>query len=138
VNPSVRVVAALICRDREILVQQRKPGGPRGLLWEFPGGKVEPGESDADALVRECKEELDVVVAVAGSVVTSRHAYPDLTVELALYECTILEGEPRKLSAHELRWVAVDKLGGLQFLPADVPLLAAVINRFQGYGPDPA
>jgi len=131
VTAAVRVVAALIARNRQILVQQREPGGPRGLLWEFPGGKIEPGESDSDALRRECQEELDVTVSVGRPIAASRHEYPDLTVDLALYECEIVAGAPRRLSAHDLQWVPLDRLPSLPFLPADTPLLAAVIRWFE-------
>jgi 8-oxo-dGTP diphosphatase len=127
----VRVVAALLVRKDAVLVQQREPGGPRGLLWEFPGGKVEPGETDADALVRECREELAIEIEVGPVFAETRHAYPDLEVTLVLHECRLISGDPKKLSAHDLRWVAVSELSKLPFLPADVPLVSEIVRRLR-------
>ena len=129
---AIRVVAGLIRRGNQILVQQRNPGGPRGLLWEFPGGKVDPGENDAEALARECREELGVSVRVDDLAAETVHAYEDLTVNLALYECTLVEGEPRNLSANAIRWVRVLDLTSLPFLPADVPLVTRLVALEKG------
>ncbi|MBI5546336.1 MAG: (deoxy)nucleoside triphosphate pyrophosphohydrolase [Deltaproteobacteria bacterium] len=124
----VRVVAALLRRDGsgEVLVQQRGPQGARALLWEFPGGKVEPGESDVSALARECREEMDVAVEVIRQVDEVRHVYSDLEVELVLLAGRIVEGEPRALHAQQLQWVAVDRLGDLAFCEADKPFIEAL------------
>jgi len=122
----VRVVAALLRRGDEVLVQQRGPGGARGLLWEFPGGKVEPGESEPAALARECKEEMDVSVEVGARLAEVHHAYPDLEVELVLFAARLVEGEPRALHAHELRWVRVTGLAALPFCEADGPFIQAL------------
>ncbi|HEY3448309.1 MAG TPA: (deoxy)nucleoside triphosphate pyrophosphohydrolase, partial [Myxococcales bacterium] len=113
---SVRVVAALIRRGGdEVLVQQRGPGGARGHLWEFPGGKVEAGESEAAALARECKEEMDVEVEVGAKLAEVHHEYADLIVDLVLYASKLVEGVPKALHAHELRWVRVPELAQLPF-----------------------
>jgi 8-oxo-dGTP diphosphatase len=122
----IRVVAALIAEEgspRRFLVQQRPPDKARGLLWEFPGGKVEPGESDEAALVREAREELDVAIAVGGLTHETTHAYPDLVVTLALYAARILEGTPRPLACHALRFATPDEMADLPFCEADLPLL---------------
>lgn len=123
----VRVVAALVRRGEAVLVQQRRPGEARALLWEFPGGKVEPGESDEAALVRECLEELGVPVEVERPVAAVTHGYADLEVELALYACRLRPGdEPRALHAHEVRFVEVGRLGELAFCEADGPFVASL------------
>ncbi len=122
----VRVVAALIRRGDAVLVQQRRPGGARALLWEFPGGKVEPGETDQQALARECREELAVEIAVDEHVHTTTHTYPDLIVELALYRARLLKGEPQALHAHQLRFAKLTDLPKLPFCEADVPFVEAL------------
>jgi len=120
----IRVVAALMSRGETVLVQQRPPGKSRGLLWEFPGGKVEQGETDEVALARECREELDVEAAVGPKLWETAHTYQDLRVELALYRCAIdAEAAPRPLEAAQLAWVERTKLAALPFCEADVPLL---------------
>lgn len=127
---TVRVVAALIPEPGDsgrFLVQQRLPGGSRALLWEFPGGKVEPGESDAEALARECREELDVELSVGRKLWEGRHTYPDLTVELVLYLAELRSGEPEPLGAHALRFHTPAEMRALPFCEADVPLLEDLI-----------
>ena len=122
----VRVVAALIADcgvPTRYLVQQRLPGKARGLLWEFPGGKVEDGESDAEALVRECREELAVELRVGGVCHETRHAYADLVVTLALYGARVASGEPQPLECHALRFATPEEMAGLPFCEADLPLL---------------
>src|SRR5438874_13380462 len=102
---SIRVVAALIAHPSDasrFLVQQRLPHKSRANLWEFPGGKVEPGESDEAALQRECKEELDVELQVGAHRWGTTHAYADLTVTLELYEAKIVRGDPKPLGAQAI------------------------------------
>jgi 8-oxo-dGTP diphosphatase len=120
------VVAALIPQPGDgsrFLVQQRLPGGSRALLWEFPGGKVEAGETDEAALARECREELEVVLEVGQQLWAGRHTYPDLTVELVLYLARLVAGEPKPLGAHALRFLTPAEMTALPFCEADVPLL---------------
>ncbi|XHF30357.1 (deoxy)nucleoside triphosphate pyrophosphohydrolase [Corallococcus exercitus] len=105
------------------MVQQRLPGGSRALLWEFPGGKVEAGETDEAALARECREELDVELSVGRRLWEGRHTYPDLTVELAVYAATLVSGEPKPLGAHQLAFHTPTEMQALPFCEADVPLL---------------
>ena len=122
------VVGGAIIRDGHVLAAQRaRPRAQRGR-WEFPGGKAEPGEAPADALVRECREELGVTVRplerVADDVplpeVAARRSRP---VVLRLLRAELLEGEPRPLEHLELRWVDAEGLGGLDWMPADIPFL---------------
>ena len=122
----VRVVAALIAADRDpqrFLVQQRLPDKSRANLWEFPGGKVEPGETDEAALAREAQEELDVTLQVAERLWDTVHTYADLTVELVLYRARIIKGEPRALGAQALKFASPAEMKALPFCEADVPLL---------------
>jgi len=125
----VRVVAALIERGGAVLVQQRSPDSARGLLWEFPGGKVESGESDAQALARECREELGVEVQVAERVTGNVHRYADLEVDLNLYRCRVVSGEPQNLHAHALRYVPTVELDALDLCEADRPFLNELVGR---------
>jgi 8-oxo-dGTP diphosphatase len=123
----VRVVAALIAdpKDkRRFLVQQRLPGVSRANLWEFPGGKVEAGESDAQALVRECREELDVELKVGRRIWGTTHEYEDLSVTLELIEAVITKGVPQALGAQALRFCTPAEMKQLPFCEADIPLIA--------------
>jgi 8-oxo-dGTP diphosphatase len=121
---------ALIDADRRILLTQRPPGRAMAGLWEFPGGKVEPGEGERAALARELREELGVRVQVGELYARLEHIYPDLQVELALYRATLHDREdPRPLTAEELRWVPRRALPGLPFCEADVPLLTQVAEE---------
>jgi 8-oxo-dGTP diphosphatase len=132
VRRRLRVVAALIVdpdHPDQYVIQQRLPDGPRPLLWEFPGGKVEAGESDEQALVRECEEELGVTLEVGTRVGSSVHEYPEVTIELVLYRAVIRAGVPRALHARELASVTVRQMGALPFCEADVPLLKALASR---------
>jgi 8-oxo-dGTP diphosphatase len=127
----VRVVAGLIpdaARSGRWLVQQRLPGKSRALKWEFPGGKVEPGESDAAALMRECREELGVELRVGRELLSVVHAYPDLEVELVLLSAEIAEGVPQPLGAADLKLVEPAQMRALPFCEADVSILEALAS----------
>lgn len=129
-NRVVRVVAALIeAEPGRYLVQQRLPGKSRPLLWEFPGGKVEPGESDAEALVREGREELGVELEVGALRFQTRHAYADLTVDLRLHDARVRSGTPRALGAQALRAITPGEMLELPFCEADLPLLRALVSE---------
>lgn len=117
------VVAALIWDGDRFMACQRPAHKARGLLWEFVGGKVEPGETGAEALVRECREELAVTVAVRDVFMDVVHEYPDLTVHLVLYNATIAAGEPQPLEHNAIRWITVDEIDTLSFCPADETIL---------------
>lgn len=127
------MVAALIeSAPGRFLVQQRLPGKSRALLWEFPGGKVEPGESDAEALVREAREELGVLLEVGEERFAVHHAYQDLTVDLHLYAARIQEGTPAPLGAHALCAVTPEEMLGMPFCEADLPLLRQLASEGRG------
>jgi 8-oxo-dGTP diphosphatase len=120
------VVAAVIERGDEILVSLRHPKGERRSQWEFPGGKVERGETDAQALAREIQEELGVACEVGAQVTRLTHSYSDIDVEIAFYKATITQGQPQPLSMAEIRWVRRADLEQLDFLEADRSFVAAL------------
>ena len=117
------VVAALIWDKNRFLACQRPAHKARGLLWEFVGGKVEPGETREQALIRECQEELAVTVAVQDVFMEVDHVYPDLTVHLTLFNASIAEGIPQKLEHNDLRWITVEEIDQYEFCPADEEIL---------------
>ena len=117
------VVAALIWDENRFLACQRPAHKARGLLWEFVGGKVEPGETREQALIRECQEELAVTVAVRDVFMEVDHVYPDLTVHLTLFNASIAEGIPQKIEHNDLRWITVDEIDQYAFCPADEEIL---------------
>lgn len=118
-----QVVAALIWQNNRFLICRRPPHKTRGLLWEFVGGKVEKGETKQQALMRECMEELAVKVRVGDVYMQLVHEYPDMTVELTLFNAAIVEGEPQLLEHSEIRYISVDEIDRFDFCPADVEIL---------------
>ncbi len=123
----VRVVAAVIRRRGATLVTRRLDGAARGGKWEFPGGKVEPGEAEREALRREIREELGCGITVGPLLARRAHAYPDVEVELALYGCRLEgPGEPRPLGAAALAWAEPGTLSAYDFCEADRPVLDQV------------
>ena len=117
------VVAALIWDENRFLACQRPGHKARGLLWEFVGGKVEPGETKKQALIRECQEELAITVAVQDVFMEVDHVYPDLTVHLTLFNASIAEGIPQKIEHNDLRWITVEEIDQYPFCPADEEIL---------------
>ena len=122
------VVAALIWDDDKFMICQRPAHKARGLLWEFVGGKVEPGETKEQALIRECREELAVTLSVGGVFMDVIHEYPDLTVHLTLFNATIAEGEPQKLEHNDIQWITPSEISNYEFCPADEEILDAIIR----------
>ena len=113
------VVAALIRDTDRVLICQRPAHKARGMLWEFVGGKVEPGESREEALIRECREELAITISVGDIFTEVTHTYPDLTIHLTVFYARIVAGSPRKLEHNDLRWITADELDRYAFCPAD-------------------
>ena len=120
------VVAALIWEKDRFLICQRPPHKARGLLWEFAGGKVEKGETKADALIRECKEELDIMLEVGEIFAEVTHTYPDMTVQLTLFHARIAEGTPKKLEHSDIKWILPKEIPAYDFCPADVEILEKI------------
>ncbi|MEG0825723.1 MAG: (deoxy)nucleoside triphosphate pyrophosphohydrolase [Oscillospiraceae bacterium] len=125
------VVAALIWDKNKFMICQRPAHKARGLLWEFVGGKVEPGETKAQALIRECREELAVTVSVGDVFMDVTHEYPDLTVHLTLFNAVIAEGIPQMLEHNDIRWITVEEIPEYAFCPADVEILRRLQNERQ-------
>lgn len=127
-NKKIEVVAALIWSGERFLICQRPQNKARALLWEFVGGKVEIGETKEEALVRECKEELDVILSVKDLFMEVTHEYPDVTVHLSLFNATILEGEPKMLEHNDIKWITPKEIPNFNFCPADEEILEKIIN----------
>ncbi len=125
---TVRVVAAVVEREGRYLITQRREHAVLSLLWEFPGGKVEPGESLADGLRRELKEELGAEVEIGEEVFTVTHDYADRSVELHFLSCTFLNAPMARLG-QEMRWVPRDQLQSLKFPPADDDWIRVLVGR---------
>ena len=125
----INVVGAVIVRDGAILCAQRGPGSLPGM-WEFPGGKVEPGEAPQSALQREIDEELLCDVAVGAHVATTTHEYDFGVVTLTTYYCDLLSGEPVLTEHAEVRWLAPADLFSLEWAPADVPAVEQIRADF--------
>lgn len=121
------VVAAVIRDGDRYLITRRPAGTHLEGLWEFPGGKTAEGESHADALVRELREELDVDATVGPLILEAHHAYPDREIRLFFYECA-LTGEPRPVLGQKMRWAARDELASLEFPPADAELITRLTS----------
>ena len=127
----VEVVAALIWADNKFMICQRPAHKARALLWEFVGGKVEPGETKEQALVRECQEELAVTISVGDVFMEVTHEYPDITVHLTLFNATIGEGTPQKLEHNDIQWITPAQIPNYNFCPADEEILQKIIETYR-------
>ena len=123
------VVAALIWNGDKFMICQRPAHKARGLLWEFVGGKVEPGETKETALIRECQEELAVTLSVGDVFTEVTHEYPDITVRLTLFHAVIARGEPQKLEHNDIRWITPAEIPQYNFCPADEEILVMIKNE---------
>ena len=126
----IDVVAALIWEKDKFLICQRPKNKARGLLWEFAGGKVEPGETLKEALIRECQEELAVTLEVREQFMQVVHEYPDMLIRLTLFHCVIPEGFPQKLEHNDLQWIRTTDIDQYDFCPADVDILKELKRRY--------
>jgi 8-oxo-dGTP diphosphatase len=127
----IEVVAALIWQGDKFMICQRPAHKARGLLWEFVGGKVEPGETNEQALIRECQEELAVTLSVGDVFMAVIHEYPDLTVHLTLFNATIAEGEPQQLEHNDIQWIMPSEIPNYEFCPADEEILAKICEVYK-------
>ena len=126
----VDVVAALIWMKDKFLICQRPANKARGLLWEFVGGKMEKGETMEEALIRECKEELDITVSVGQQFMQVIHEYPDILIRLTLFHCTIPEGFPKALEHNDIRWIHPNEIDHFHFCPADEDILKELKRKY--------
>ena len=108
------------------MICQRPAHKARALLWEFVGGKVEPGETKKQALIRECQEELAITLSVGDEVMDVIHEYPDIMVHLTLFNATIAEGEPQKLEHNDIKWITPSEIPDYEFCPADEEILKEI------------
>lgn len=122
------VVAALIREEGRLLICQRPEGKARELLWEFPGGKVDPGETGQEALRRECEEELGIRIQVGEMYCQVEHRYPDLQVRLTIYHARVTGGRPQRLEHADIRWVTPRELDGYDFCPADREIIRLLMR----------
>ena len=125
-----QVVAALIWDGNRFMICQRPAHKARGLLWEFVGGKVEPGETREDALIRECREELAVELKVGDVYMEVEHVYPDITIRLILFHAAIAAGEPQKLEHNDIRWILPSQIPQYDFCPADEEILKKIMGDY--------
>jgi 8-oxo-dGTP diphosphatase len=127
---TIRVVAAVVERDGRYLITQRRPTAVLPLMWEFPGGRVEEGETDGDALRREVEHRLGVQILPGQLISFVSHPYERYVVDLYLYECRLVGGEPTELNVNAFRWVASSEFDQYPFTPAD----ELSMNKLLGLG----
>lgn len=125
-----QVVAALIRKDNKFMIFQRPESKTRAFQWEFVGGKVEPGETLEEALIRECREEIGVTVRVGDVFTEVDHEYPDITIHLTLFNAEIADGIPQKLEHNDIRCITPDEISKYEFCPADDEILKKIIAEF--------
>ena len=124
----VDVVAALVVEDGKFMICQRPAHKARGLLWEFVGGKVEPGETREQALVRECREEIGCAVAPGPVYMEVDHIYPDIAIHLTLFRAAIVRGRPERLEHADIRFIAPAEIPLYDFCPADAEILERILD----------
>lgn len=122
----IEVVAALLCDKERVLLCQRPENKARALGWEFPGGKIEKGETPARAIERELQEELDVQVRAGDIVAETTYAYPDVTVHLMLLRCTLTQGEPVRREHRDMRFMTLEEAKRCDLCPADRALIEQI------------
>ncbi len=132
--PHKRIGVAVIWNQAgQILIDRRKIGGTMGGLWEFPGGKIEPGETVEACIVREIQEELAIEITVGTQLISIEHTYPTFHLTLTVHHCQHISGVPQPIESEEIRWVNVDDLDNYQFPAANI----AIINALKDYSPTP-
>lgn len=128
---TVQVVAALIWKDNKFMICQRPANKTRAFQWEFVGGKAEKGETKEEALIRECKEELDIAVKVGEIFMEVDHQYPDINVHLTLFHSEIAEGEVKMLEHNDIKWITPDEINNFTFCPADKDILEKIVREYK-------
>lgn len=128
-KPFRHVVAALIWDNGKFMICQRPVNKTRALQWEFVGGKTEEGETKQEALIRECREELDVTVSVGDIFMQVDHEYPDIYIHLTLFNCEISEGEVKMLEHNDIKWISPEEIPMYEFCPADKDILEKIIKE---------
>lgn len=128
-KPFRHVVAALIWNENKFLICQRPLNKTRALQWEFVGGKTENGETKEEALIRECKEELDITVHVGDVFFEVDHEYPDIFIHLTLFNCSIAEGEIKRLEHNDIKWITPSEIPLYEFCPADKDILEKIMKE---------
>ena len=131
-RPVVEVVAGVILQEGRVLLSRRPAGTHLGGLWEFPGGKMEAGESPEAALARELEEELGIQVTVGEMVARVEHRYPERHVALRFFRCALRAGTPRPLEVAAIRWVPVEEVASLPLPPADAPVVQWLLQHRSG------
>jgi mutator protein MutT len=124
--PRKIIGAAVIWRDGKILIDRRKPGGTLGGLWEFPGGKLEPGETISQCITREIREELGIEITVGQELIVLEHTYEKFTVLLHVHHCAHKSGEPQPIECDEIRYVGLDELNHYEFPAANIQIIQAL------------
>jgi mutator protein MutT len=119
-------VAVIWNQSRQILIDKRKVGGAMGGLWEFPGGKIEAGETVADCIIREIKEELAIDITVGEHLISIYHTYPTFHITLIVHNCHYIDGTPQPIESDEIRWVEVGELNQYEFPEANVAIINAI------------
>jgi 8-oxo-dGTP diphosphatase len=119
-------VAVIWNGSGQILIDRRKIGGSMGGLWEFPGGKIEPGETVAECIVREIREELAIEISVGAQLISIEHDYPTFQLRAIVHHCQHLSGIPQPLESEEIRWVNVGELADYQFPAANAAIICAI------------
>ena len=126
------VAAALIRKDGKFMIFRRPPHKARGGLWEFVGGKTEKGETKEQALIRECREELDVEVEPKSVFMEVVHKYPDIEIQLTLFNAEIVKGKPKLIEHTDIRWITPDEIDKYEFCPADEEILKRIKEDDKG------
>ena len=127
----IEVVAALIWDNNKFLICQRPKNKACALLWEFVGGKVEKGETKEQALIRECKEELDITLSVGNIFTEVTHTYPNMTVHITLFNATIVQGKPQMIEHNDIKWIQISEIDDFEFCPADVKILRRLKDEYK-------
>ena len=126
-NP-IRVVGAVFHDGERFLACRKKPGKPLEGHWEFPGGKIEPGETPEQALAREIREELNLIAEVGQKVTTTTYEYDFATIELTTFYCTLVDGDLRLTDHDSTKWVTSTEAAHLTWAPADIPAVEAIAS----------